>query len=212
MKLSLDLIESNKEIEKLILLALLPEVQQFMIKGINYIKSTLPTTISETIVNTPEYRSLVSGKLKLEFGIPDPEVKIAELLRVWSNNIHIVSNEPSINGNQIKGVLDIGLIRSDFSDVLGTDSAQMIDTLRGYSLPWLEWLLLEGNKTLVKNYQVIIGPSNRSRTGMAIMRESKQSWKVPSEFAGTISDNWITRALDNIDNEINNILKKAFTI
>ena len=104
------------------------------------------------------------------------------------------------------------MIRSDFSDVLSSDSGFVIDALRGYQLPWLEWLLLEGNKAIISKQEVIIGPNKFSRTGLAIMRPSNKSWRVPSEFAGTIKDNWITRAIDNSESQINELLDKAFSL
>lgn len=70
--------------------------------------------------------------------------------------------------------------------------------MRGYQLPWLKWLLVEGTKPIVKNYAVKFGPNKSSRTGMAVMVNSSSNWSVPSEFAGTISSNWISRAIDDI--------------
>jgi hypothetical protein len=78
-------------------------------------------------------------------------------------------------------------------------------------LPWLQWLLLEGNATIVRNYTVSFGPNRFSRTGFALMRPSLQSWKVPSEFAGTINDNWITRAIDGAESNIQKLLDGAFS-
>lgn len=109
----------------------------------------------------------------------------------------------------IKSSFSANLIKSDFTDVLGADAALVQDNIRGYSLPWLEWLLLEGNRTIIPTQSVVIGPNPRSRTGMAIMRESTQGWNVPSEFAGTINDNWITRAIDDAAQDVNNLLNRA---
>ena len=85
----------------------------------------------------------------------------------------------------------------------------MIDSLRGYSLPWLQWLLLDGTKVLIDSHQVVIGPNLRSRTSMAIMRPGS-GWSVPNEFAGTQNNNWLTRAIDSSSDSINNLLKRAF--
>jgi hypothetical protein len=73
---------------------------------------------------------------------------------------------------------------------------------KGYSLPWLKWLLFEGSKPLIKNYSVKFGSNKRSRTGQAIMISSNKNWKVPSEFAGTVTNNWITRAIDRASDKI----------
>jgi hypothetical protein len=134
------------------------------------------------------------------------------LLEIWSKNIQINYSAPKISNNMIRGSFSASMIRVDFSDVLYSDYAIVYDSLRGYSLPWLEWLLLEGNKTIIKNQNVVLGPSRSSRTGFALMRESPTSWKVPSEYAGTITDNWITRALDNGQDSINEAIEKALQV
>ena len=210
MKLSLKLLESNGELNKSILDALIPEVDAYMKNKLQFIRTNLPAIIEDIITNSETYSSLVGGQLQYEFGIPDPQPKLDEILNIWTKNIDITYNRPVSSSANIKASFSVSLIRSDFSDVLSSDAALVVDSLRGYNLPWLEWLLLEGNKTIIKNQQVIVGSSKFSRTGLALMRESNQSWKVPSQFAGSISNNWITRAIDDNQNIINNFLQKAF--
>ena len=81
------------------------------------------------------------------------------------------------------------------------DEATVTDN-QGQKLPWLEWLLLRGNQIIIRNYQVRMGASPYSRTNMAVMVQSKKNWRVPMEFAGTITNNWTTRALDKVDAQI----------
>lgn len=206
MKLTLKLLDTSKEIQQKILNAMLPEITATMNSGITKIKSQLPDIIRQAIINSPEYNSLLNGQLRYEFGIDNSSSKLASLLEVWSTNIQYSYTKPHIVGVKIKSAFSANTIRADFSDVLYTDYAVVTDMLRGYSLPWLEWLLLEGNKTIINNYEVVFGPNSSSRTGYAVMHQSRRSWQVPSEFAGTMSDNWITRAIDNIGDEIENML------
>lgn len=212
LKLSLDLIDTNSEIYGAILKALLPDIRDFVTTAFSQIKATLPPLIRSAITNTSEYRSLLDGQLKYEFGIPDSSSKLAGLLDIWSNNLNETYNSPSIQNNQIKASFSVSMIRIDFADVLYTDYAYMQDSIRGYNLPWLEWLLLEGNRTIISDYQVLVGPNKASRTGMAIMSPSKKSWRVPSSYAGTENDNWITRALDSISPQIQQIINMALKI
>lgn len=209
MLFKINLVESDSDIAYKILKALLPEVSNYLKDIIYYLQSNLPSVIKNAIINTPEYDSLNGGQLQYEFGIPDISVKLAELLNLWSTNIKINYSPPAIANNKIKGSFSANMIKVDFSDVLYSDYAIVYDAMRGYSLPWLEWLLLEGNKTIIKNQTVVLGPNKYSRTGYAVMRESSSSWKVPSQYAGTISNNWITRALDNAENNISNLIDKA---
>ena len=212
MQFSIKLLESNSQISNSILQALIPEVDNYLKKALIIIRKNLPSLIKNIIYNTPEYNSLMGGQLQYEFGIPDPSSQLSNIIDIWSNNIKIEYNGPTVSNNKIKASFSVSLIRSDFSDVLSSDSGFVIDALRGYQLPWLEWLLLEGNKAIISKQEVIIGPNKFSRTGLAIMRPSNKSWRVPSEFAGTIKDNWITRAIDNSESQINELLDKAFSL
>lgn len=210
MKFSIKLLENNSEINNKILNALLPDIIKYMDSGINTVKKGLPDIIQQSIINTPEYNSLLNGELRYEFGIPDPGPKLAGLIEIWSGNIQYSYIKPSISGSQIKSLFSANTIRADYADVLYTDYALVIDSIRGYSLPWLEWLLLEGSKTIIDKYEVVLGSNKFSRTGNAIMKPSGKSWKVPSVYSGTTSDNWITRAIDSASDQIENLLKKAF--
>lgn len=209
MRLGLKIIENNNEIKKEILGTLLPDVTKYINDIINYIKKNLPDVVNKAITNAPEYASLVGGQLKYELGLIDADSKIEGLLDIWINNIEYNYEPPKIIGDNIKSNFSANMIRIDFSDVLYSQYAEMQDTIRGYSLPWLQWLLLEGNKILVPNHSVIIGPNSRSRTGNAIMANSRSNWKIPAQFAGSASDNWITRAIDSAQNEIQSLLDKA---
>ena len=211
MEFSLRLLESDSQISQEILKALSPQITTYLDSGIKIIKSELPNIIRQSIVSTPEYQSIASGQLKYEFGIPDSEQKLAGLLDIWSTNIEYMYNRPKLTGSTIKASFTANMIRVDFADVLYTDYALVIDGLRGYTLPWLKWLLLEGNKTIVKNYEVSIQANKNSRTGNAIMKQSRGSWKVPSAFSGTVSDNWITRAIDGVQSDVDLLLNKAFS-
>jgi hypothetical protein len=209
LNINLKILESDNEIQRRLLKALLPDVRKYMNKAINNIKSKLPPIINSAIKSAPEYDAILIGKLKAEFGIADSGSKLAGLLDVWSKNIAIEYQNPQIASNQIKSKFSASMIRVDFADVLYTDFAQVIDNERGYSLPWLQWLLLEGSKTLVKNYEVVFGPNPRSRSGLALMTPSKKSWKVPGAFSGTQYNNWITRAIDAAQTDISKLLEDS---
>lgn len=211
MRLSIKIEESNNIISELILKAMLPECKKYMDSSIQKIKNKLPDIIYTSIINSSEYMSLVSGSLRLEFGIPDASSKIDQIINHWISNIQYTYDAPSIKSNKITSKFTASLIKTDFSDVLSLQSAYVNDTERNYSLPWLKWLLLDGTKIIIPSYEVQFGPNPNSRTGNAVMVSSKGSWKVPPEFAGTIGDNWITRAIDNVTKDIDTLLQKALS-
>jgi hypothetical protein len=121
----------------------------------------------------------------------------------------IRSTQLRISSRGVTGGFSIDMIRSDFSDILSLSAATITDDISGSVVPWLQWLLLDGSKILIRDYAVQFGPNSRSRTGNAIMISSeKQNWRVPSEFAGTVNNNWITRAIDRLDPILLNDIEK----
>lgn len=212
MRLSLKIINDNNDIYKNILNQLLPEVINYMDNGIGIIKKNLLSIIQTSIYNSSEYTSIISGDLKFQLGLIDGSSKINGLINIWTNNIQYSYQKPTLTNNTIKSSFSVNMIKSDFSDVLGSDYANMVDNLRGYSLPWLKWLLLDGTAAIIDNYTITMGYNKYSRTGNAIMTKTGGAWRVPSQYSGTIDDNWITRSIQNCANDIDDLIIKAFKI
>jgi hypothetical protein len=207
-KSKISIVESNAQIESKILRALRPELNKYLEKVFNKAKPRIVNSVVKAIKSEPEYQSLLSGNLKYEFGLPDSDSRVSNILSFWQK---ITSDYKSvtINGNKLVGGFTISMINSDYNDVINS-SAATFTTEKGTDLNWLEWLLLFGNKTIIRDYIVEFGPNPRSRTGRAVMKGvQKGKWSVPAEFAGTKNNNWITRAIESADSEINNILKEA---
>lgn len=206
--ISLQLLETEEQITQSILKALLPEVNDRLNQAFYNIKTDMILLVQNAIVSAPEYSSIMSGKLKLEFGLPDSSTRLEQLMSFWKF-IDVEYSKARISGKKISGSFAISMIKSDYSDVLSS-SAAVLRTEKGQDLNWLEWLLLFGDKTIIKEYNVQLGANPNSRTGGAIMRASSSGkWGVPSEFAGVATNNWITRAIDSVSDQINALLLKA---
>lgn len=207
MNLSVKLLESDSVIRTKILDAIRSVMDDAMRKALYRIKPKLQDEVKQALMSEPEYLSLVSGQLKSELGIPTKD-KIDNIINLWTSNVSMNYTGISTNARGLSGSLKLEMIRSSFDDVLVDDSAVVVDGVSGVVIPWLEWLLLYGGKIIIRNYRVVFGPYSTSRTGMAIMVESPgDNWRVPPEFAGTISNNWVTRALVKINNQITTILQ-----
>lgn len=202
------IIESTDQITQKILKALLPEVKTYFRKVFDRTSEQIATLVQDSIIASPEYQSLLSGKLKYEFGLPDSDSRLNTILEIISQ-ITTKYNAPKIVKNHIEASFTLSMIQSDYKKLLES-SAAILNTEKGSQLEWLKWLLLFGDKTIIKDYFVQIGSNNRSRTGNAVMRSSTRSrWGVPPEFAGTQNNNWITRAIDGAQNNIEQLLTNA---
>lgn len=199
------LIETNSQIRNSILNILKDQATTLLKNNISKIQTTLKSKFKEALQKEPEYESLKSGKLKAELGLPDT-VSIDKIVDMISDSIYL-DFIPATTGNRgIKVGIEIRIFKQDGEPVISSEDAVVIDQLRGYALPWLEWLLFYGTKPIVKNYTVKFGSNPYSRSGLAIMVEDDSNWRVPPEFAGTATNNWITRAIAMMNDDIKNFL------
>lgn len=212
MKYNIRIPQSVNEISKGMLSKVLPEIKKDFLISIKQIRSELPGIVHDIVTSAPEYNELLSGRLRLELGIPDAASKIAELISHWSSNVQIKFTPPAIKGLRITGSFGAYMFKADFEDVLGSEAAYVVDGIRGYTLPWLEWLLLKGNAPIIDQHIIVFGSSSRSRTGGAIMRSARRGdWGVPREYSGDISNNWITRSIDRSYDRVQSLLDRSFT-
>lgn len=208
MQFTTSLLEKDNEISYRILKSIISDVEPYFKNIAKDLTKPIQDLVRRGITTSIEYQSLVSGRLKYEFGLPDADSRIENLLNIW-NNISMDTTKPKIKGNQITASLNLYMIKSDYSDVLASASSKF-KTENGDTLNWLEWLLLLGDKTIIKNYEFVLGPNRNSRTGKAVMKETVSGkWKVPSQYSGSAGRNWITRVLDSISQDIDNVVYKA---
>ena len=207
MKFTVDVKENATKISKDIANIILAQMQKSFRLATDNISKQLPTVVLNGIKAQPEYNALRSGDLMYEFGLVNPASKVDAILDVWASNIEILYLPPKLQGYQVVAVYDIGMIKSDYNDVLSLPSAQQV--IKDGSLPWLEWLLIRGGDVLVPNYSVQLGPSDYSRTGGAIMVEGSKDYRVDARYAGDIGNNWITRTATSIDREIKQLITNS---
>lgn len=206
MKLSLNIVESTSTIEKDILNIIASVLDEAFQKLRPSIINKLQQIVKDAIMAEPEYQSLLNGQLKYELGI-DNNFKIMDIIEVWSSTVNIDIKPVRIVGSKLTGGIAISMIKSDYSDVLSQDSASITDQNTGSVIPWLYWLLLAGGDILISNYEVQLGPNPKSRSGNAIMVSSTENWRMPPQYAGTAKDNWVYRAINKLDSQIENMLQ-----
>jgi len=167
-------------------------------------KPKLAKALKESIIASNTYQELLSGDLKGEVGLVNT-VGLEVILDTWANGIEVKFDE---NRSRYGG-FSIGMIRSDYADVLSLPEASIVyGTKKGSAvIDWLRWLLLESTSIIVSGYD--FEQSDRGRTGMGIMvQKSGGGWSVPSEHAGTATDNFVTRSLEDIDKAIETVMRE----
>lgn len=203
-----DLRDNPSKIERMILEAIRDKMRAAFRIASASIEKYIKQHVIDSIRNCPEWESLKRGKLRADFGLPD-SLDIDSLLDTWGSQFEVKLSDPKISANQIVGGINIGIVDESHKDVL-TSSIAEIQSKNG-KVFWLEWLLFAGDNIVVNNYHVIYGltpvQQANSRTGEALMSKGND-FKVDSIYSGTIDNNFITRALDNLGPIINNLAQQ----
>lgn len=201
-KANLELQENVHEIQRKVIKALKEELDRRLYRLSIKCLDVIKTIIKEGIENQPEYASLDDGKLAANFGFRDGKARIDSIIQYWLNHIVISTSKTKMQNNLIVAGIQIRGLQIDYEDILKLQEASVITKI-GQSLPWLEWLLKFGDKSIVLDYDIMYGPIPRSRSGKAIMIHNKgDRWGVPPEFAGTPNNNFVTRAIASVQGQL----------
>lgn len=202
--LGVKVLETDRKLEKAISKAIVAEINSRVLPGIARINNEVSRIIKKAIIDAPAYRSLVAGQLRREFGIPDGDYKMKTLITEWSNSIETIFKPFKFVGRNISGGITLNAVKADFSDVLALPEAVQT-TERGSILPWLQWMIdTESVGGTILGYQLGVG---QGRAGPVIMIKSRtKSWTVPQEFTGSLSDNFVTQALDRAEPEMQKVI------
>lgn len=90
-----------------------------------------------------------------------------------------------------------------FSNLLSIPGAEVL-TDKGTTLPWMQWLLFEGTRTIITGYKYT--PDGSGRSGGGTM-EGGGAWRIPVEYAGSVDNNFVTRIFDGKNQQIQPILQ-----
>lgn len=210
MKIFGKLLTSSTDFKNYILKTVSETVNKRLFSKFAPAEDTIRDIVISSIKAQPEYSSLKSGELRNRFGIQSA-AQVDEVLTALGD-IDTKIDKARISGDQITAEITINMIKSDFG-TLGANAGTYVSE-GGSEIDWLNWLLYEGNNSVVIGYKYKPVVSPKSRTGKGIMIKGEGNiFRVPPEFAGTSDDNWITRGVDaalpQIQDYFNKIVKKA---
>ena len=191
---SFKIVTPLSEIEKQVNANLAQSINTLLNSKKQEILSRAKSLAAKWISEQPEILSLNSssvGSLAGQLGIPAGQSKSATDNIISSVSQSISVQLSKFNKDLSGGGIYIYFQPADFLNLLGLSSGHV--NTGDTDLHWLEWLLLKGDSVIVANYQYNpVTGLGRSRLGNMV---DGGSFRIPPEFSGTDSNNFITRAL-----------------
>ena len=84
MQLTTTLLESDGQIIQAILKGLLSDTKKYMNKITKKLEPEIQNIVRDGFLASPEYRSLLSGDLRVQFGLSEPSTKLSQILDIWN--------------------------------------------------------------------------------------------------------------------------------
>jgi len=163
-------------------------LQQVRLK-LSPITSKVAKEIRRAINASPAVTSMLGGQLQAEFGFVEPSTIVRNLLDAIEQSIEI-----NVDGKE-PILLEI-LINKD--KLIGSGAGEFKS--KNGEVPWLDWLLSSGGKTVIVGWHIEYGVFPRksrfagSRSGQAKMVPG--GTYAVQKFAGNQERNFITDAID----------------
>jgi len=210
MTISIKLVDSIATIKKDIHAAIAEEMNKRIKTNSKRFATHLKQSIRAWLVSQPEMVSLQTEgspfSLHAQFGLLPGQGHTAAdaIIDAVAQSIEIKAVPFTKN---LKGRVEIAVQPKDFRAVLGIPQGTVL-TDKGAVLEWLNWLLFEGDRVIIIGYEYT--PDGGGRSGGGTMTGGV-GWRIHPNFAGTVDDNFITRALVTREKEMTTLVQQLFT-
>ena len=184
------------------------QLKQEITRKVHSVLPKLQQTVSDRLEQVLFQRFVsgvptVSGQDFYELGVPDINDRLQSIIRVASQSFKVTV----VGGTRNVFKMNIGILKKDYSDLLNLPESVFQYTSRNGSgiLEWLKWVLVEGQGTIVQGYDFTQRDGFGRTQGGYMVKGS--GWNVPPKLQGSQDDNMLMRSLQNIDKDIENIVK-----
>ena len=178
----------------------------------NSVQPDVARVILKSLNDSPTTKSLLAGKLKHDFGLFGnvASVTVNGIVKYISDNVLIKIGASKISGSMFSLAIEIPTTDENIINTPGGSFPS-----KGGDVDWLEWLLTKGTQVVIGNFWLFPYAKGRTRSGgNSIMAEvktmSRQPFRVDPNFAGTVENNFITRSIESVGEDILNVVANAF--
>lgn len=208
MSITIRLLESAGTIEANINTAISSVINNRISSNIQKITKNTKDYISSVIVSAPEVVALSSSdpsSLAGQFGFNISASSIISAIVssiINSTQVQFIPYNSRLKG----GGLNIFCQPSNFVNLLALPQGHTVYT--GGDLHWLNWMLTKGDTIIIVNYSY----NPQTGIGRSKLGNMKQggSFRVPPQYSGNITDNFVTRALSNpiLDKQLTDLISE----
>lgn len=154
------------------------------------------------LYSSNEYDSLVSGDLRSLLGVVDAMAAVEQIIDKIVDKLDI---------RVFKKTMKVSLLKDDLAEIYAAPLASYTSE-NGFTVEWVK-MMTQAGFDIIPGYFYIESPLSvqYSRTGTGIMKKDKKTYfSLPRQYAGDLKDNWFTRSLQPLSEDIANYIGKEY--
>ena len=178
------------------------------------IRPEIMAIVTRALNDSPTVKELRSGKLRDDFGIFGNMVDVAinGIIKILVDNLDV---QPSKSSKKKGSASSVNLMPADIS-VLTSVEGGSYQTESG-DINWMDWLLTKGSRVIIKDFWLFTHAKGTTRSGgkevmVKISENKRDPFRVEPQHAGTRTNNFITRALDTVNDDIALVIAQSYTV
>lgn len=165
------------------------------------IQSRTRTIVAEALRASDGWAAINNGELADVLCIEHGSSALNQIERAIIENIQIIRRPVSIGGQYITGGFSVNILDDSYKEVLSAGNTSY-STVNGKLIPWLEWLLFYDTGPVIRKGKLI-----RTNRGVIAARDNNDLY-IPSAYAGVQNDNFLTRAIQPLEQEIGTMIEQ----
>ena len=203
---TINILETDSQIQSMINAAMAPLVNKHFNSKIPQIVKESREMAQSWISSQNVITSLLSASpesLAGAFGVSPSQVSsiVGSIVGAVSNSISVEVKKFDQN---LRGSLSINFQPAEFSNLISLRQGHTV--YDGGDLHWLKWLLTLGSAPIISNYDYVASAGD-GRSGLGVMKVGG-SFRVPPEYAGTMNNNFVTKAFADKGDQIVSMLER----
>lgn len=165
------------------------------------LKQRIAKLLERELVASDTIKSVVAGQLRHEFGLTKPKAEAAAISIIvhMVQNIQILSK---FNKKSTTVIINLLPIDKEFIDsIVGgrfpsyKRAGKGLKAVETGIVDWADWLITRGTQVVIGTHGLDNTEGNKGRSGGTIVMKEGGLFRVDPAHAGTVDDNFITRAI-----------------
>ena len=194
----IEITTSPSEFKKMVMQAIADHINSIAIKIAADVTETIKPLVYDAVHDCHEMQALRSSDLRAAMGLNPPQARDVSKQIAESVSSSLIVESGKVTPINLSTMISIYVQPAGLDNVLSVGGSTVNYTStegKQVTIPWLDWLLTEGDRILVSGFSLELGQGLGRSWGGRMVEAPTGSWRIEPQYAGTLTDNFVTRAL-----------------